>query len=82
MNFTKSLFFAEKSAISKFLARAIVRQAARQHLKNFETYSFDQLSPKKISKHFEQFKVIILHFLSFVCFRLVKAVGADFRNSP
>ena len=82
MNFTKSLFFAEKSAISKFLARAIVRQAARQHLKNFETYSFDQLSPKKISKHFEPFKVVIFQFPIPVCFRLVKAVGADSQNSP
>ena len=80
--FAKSLFFAEKIAISKLVARANVRQAARHDIIPNDQYCFDELSPKKISKHFEQFKVIISQLLALMCFRLVKAVGADFRNSP
>ena len=81
MRIAKSLFFAEKFGFSKFVARANVRQAARGNIKIFETYNIDKVSPKKISKHFEQFKPFILQFPAETLKRLVKAVGADSQNS-
>ena len=81
VSLAKSLFFAGKFGFSKFKARAKVRQAAREDFVEIEPYAIDKLSPKKIPKHFEQFKVFISQFLTCVFFRLVKAVGADFRNS-
>ena len=63
------------------MARAKMRQSARQDFLEILQYASTELSPRKISKHFEQFKAIILQFKEYQRFRLVKAVGAGFQNT-